>query len=181
MGSTDLTSLERRARRRYEWARLVRSIVGFAPALALVATAALLGRRPSSAVVFGGLMFVGGVLALWRGETLRKGVLPGVLAGVIPLATSLAANLWHGCNEDNCSSLCVPACTAGGIAAGLLVSILLARRRLRWPAWAAATGVTLCAGAMGCACVGYSGVFGLLTGFALGVIPIAAGRALAKG
>lgn len=179
MDSTELTKLEARARRRYERARLVRGVVGFAPVVALVACAALLGRRPASAVGIGGVLFVAGAALLWFGRSLHRAVLPGVLTGLVPLGLALAANWGHGCAGDHCSTLCVPACAAGGLAAGAVVSTLSHRRKHGWGFWLSASVVSLLTGAMGCACVGYSGVIGLLAGFAAGVAPQAARKLLA--
>ena len=64
MDSIDLSRLERRARRKYEWARARRAVLGFAPALGLVTLAALSNKHPTSALCFGGAMFVVGVGSL---------------------------------------------------------------------------------------------------------------------
>lgn len=180
MDSTELARLERLGRRRYEAARLARAVLGFAPVLVVVVGAALLGSRPSSSALFGGALFAAGVTLLWRGQGLQRAVLPGVLSGLIPLALSLAANLLHGCSDEHCTSLCIPACTVGGVAAGLVVSTLGLRRRLGWGFWAAASGLSVLTGAMGCACVGYSGVGGLVAGVAVAVAPQALRKALGR-
>ena len=171
MGSIDVAALERAARRRYEVARLLRALIGFAPASLIIATAALVGRRPGHSLAFGVALFAAGVFLLWHGRALHRAVLPGVLAGLVPLAASLTANLVHGCGSGHCSSYCVQACSAGGIVAGLIVSTVAARRSMPWSFWLAAGALSLMTGAMGCACVGYSGVLGLGLGFAAGLAP----------
>ena len=40
-----------------------------------------------------------------------------------------------------------------------------------WPAFALVGGCALLTGAMGCTCVGYSGLAGLALGYALGIVP----------
>jgi hypothetical protein len=172
MDSIDLTRLEAVARRRYELRRLLAGALGFAPVLSVVAVATTLGRRPLPALALGGLLFAAGVAALWRGEALRKAVLPGVFTGLIPLALALGFNLTHGCDGEHCTMVCLPACTAGGLVAGLAVSTFLARHRLPWPAWGAAASLSMLTGAMGCVCVGSSGILGMAGGFALGVAPV---------
>ena len=165
MDSIDLGRLEQRARLRYEFKRALRSALGFAPALLVVVLAAGLGRRPGSALAFGGLLFVCGSYLLWRGQTLHRAVLPGVLTGLIPLAFALVANRGHACPGGHCSTWCLPACIAGGVVAGLAVSYLATRRGLDWRFWVGASAVSVFTGAMGCSCVGYSGVVGLGLGY----------------
>ena len=171
MESIDLDSLEKRARVRYELARAARAIVGFTPALLLVLLAAALGRRPSSAVMFGSMLFVSGAFLLWRGQTMHRAVLPGLLAGIIPLTFALMANRGHACAGGHCSTWCLPACITGGVVAGLAVSWFATKRGLDWSFFAGATAVSLLTGAMGCSCIGYSGVIGLGVGFLAGALP----------
>lgn len=180
MASIDLDVLERRARMRYELARAGRSLLGFTPALLLVVGAAALGRRPSSAVMFGTLLFLSGAFLLWRGQTMHRAVLPGLLAGVIPLTFALMANRGHACAGGHCSTWCLPACIAGGVVAGFFVSWFASRRGLDWRFFLGASAVSLLTGAMGCACIGYSGVFGLAAGFLAGAVPMGVKRLVAR-
>ena len=173
MDSIDLAKLERQARRKYEWARARRALLGFAPALLVVAVAALANKHPTSAVAFGSVMFVVGASLLWYGREIRRAVLPGLAMGLLPLALALCANhMGHMCMDDRCMTMCVPACTLGGLGAGIGVSLI----GLRWkqgPAfWLGASVLTLLTGAMGCSCVGYSGVAGLAVGYGVGLIPV---------
>jgi hypothetical protein len=171
MASTDLHALERRVRRQYEWARVRRSVLGFSPALVVVAAAALYTKRPGSAAVFGAAMFAAGVLLLWYGRDLRRAVLPGLALGVLPLVLTLCVNHFHHCSGGVCVSWCVPACSAGGLAAGIGVAIVGHRTRRSLGYWAGASALTLLTGAMGCSCVGYSGIVGLVAGYAVGLAP----------
>jgi len=180
MASIDLDVLERRARVRYELARAGRSLLGFAPALLLVVGAAALGRRPSSAVMFGSMLFLSGAFLLWRGQTMHRAVLPGLLAGVIPLAFALMANRGHSCAGGHCSTWCLPACIAGGVVAGFMVSFIAHKRGLDWRFFLGASAVSLLTGAMGCACIGYSGVIGLGAGFLAGAVPLGVRRLVAS-
>lgn len=178
MGSTDAVQVQ--ARRRYEVARLLRCALGFAPVLALIGVSMAVGRRPSSALTFGVALYLSGVFVLWLGRGFHRGVLPGVGAGIIPLVAALAANFGHGCASGHCSTLCLPACIGGGVTAGLLVSVLISRRKLGAGAWASAGATCLLTGAMGCSCVGYSGVIGLIAGFAAGSLPMVGRRLFAR-
>lgn len=171
MESIDLDLLERRARLRYELSRAGRALLGFAPALLLIGVAAGLGRRPSSALFFGTLLFLSGAFLLWRGQTMHRAVLPGLATGLIPLTFALMANQGHACAGGHCSTWCLPACIAGGVVAGLVVSWIASRRGMDWRFWVGASAVSLLTGAMGCACIGYSGVLGLGAGFLGGALP----------
>ena len=172
MDSIDLARIERRLRFRYEWSRVQRALLGFAPVLLIVVASALLTKRPNSALLFGSSMFVAGTLALWYGRELRRAVLPGLLAGMVPLTLALCANhIGHACTGDRCVALCIPACTLGGLVAALAIAGLGHRGRRGLAFWIGASGIALLTGAMGCTCVGYSGLAGLALGYALGVIP----------
>jgi hypothetical protein len=76
-------------------------------------------------------------------------------------------------------TMCVPACSAGGVIAGLAVASVGNRRRAGAVFWLSASSLALLTGAMGCACVGYAGVVGLGVGFAAGVVPGLLRRAFA--
>ncbi len=172
MDSSELKHLERRVRRKYEWGRVRRAIVGFAPVIVVVVAAALLGNRPASTLMIGTAMFVSGAVLLWYGRDLRRAVLPGVVAGMVPLTLAICANHFgHVCSGESCMMLCVPACTLGGLVAGLAVAAVGHRGRHGPVFWAAASGLALLTGAMGCACVGYSGVAGLTIGLGAGLVP----------
>ncbi|HET7541636.1 MAG TPA: hypothetical protein VFK05_17300 [Polyangiaceae bacterium] len=177
MDSIDLAQLERRARRKYEWARVRRALLGFTPALLVIAFAALVNKHHVSACVFGSALFVAGAALLWYGHDIRRAVLPGLAMGLLPLSFALCVNhIGHACMGDHCLTLCVPACALGGIGAGVGVSIIGMRWKQGWPFWAGATVLTLLTGAMGCSCVGYGGIAGLALGFSLGLLPVALRR-----
>src|SRR5260221_9782019 len=137
MDSADVDRIERRTRARYEWSRAKRAVLGFGPALLIVAGAAALARHPMWTSAFGATLFVGGVALLWYGRDLKRAVLPGVAAGLIPLALALCAvRVGHACTGDGCMMLCVPACARLGAS-------LRGSRLRRW-AFATAGGVASC-------------------------------------
>ena len=163
-----LDELERRYRRIYEVSRLRRAISSFLPVLFLIATAIYFGGSAATALVAGPLLFVSGVLALWYGRDPGRGVLPGVLAGGGALVLVLCANqMGHFCTGERCMSWCLPACIVGGLLAGSGVSLIGVRERRGAGYWGSATLVTLATGALGCSCVGFSGIIGLAVGFVL--------------
>jgi hypothetical protein len=171
MDSTDFSKLERRVRFRYEWARLRRALVGFAPMLAVGGVAVALGRHPSVAAAFALGAFLAGVILLWYGRDFRRAVLPGAAAGLVPLTLALCASHWHHCTGDACVMVCVPACSAGGLLAGLAVTAIARHRRAGLVFLLPASGMALLTGAMGCSCVGVAGLVGLGVGYAIGLIP----------
>jgi hypothetical protein len=171
MDSTDLAQAQRRARVAYELARLRLALLGVAPVAVVVAVAACVAHRPVSTLWFGGATIAVGAAMLWYGRDPQRAVLPGIAAGLVPLALALCANNWHSCGPGGCSSFCVPACTLGGVVAGLAVASVGNQRRAGVWFWLSASGLALLTGSMGCACIGYSGVVGLGVGFAAGVVP----------
>ena len=172
MDSTELLRFERRARRSYELGRARRAALGAAPLALAVLVAALIGERPRWAAIFGALAFSWAALLLWYGRDVRRAVLPGVAAGLIPLTLALCASVvGHGCVGDHCVALCLPACSVGGVAAGLLVAALGHRGRHGAPYWLSVSGIALLTGASGCACVGYAGLLSLAVGYAAGFAP----------
>jgi hypothetical protein len=173
MDSIDVSQFERRARRKYEWARARQAILGFAPSLVIVMIAAVANERPMSAVTFGTAMFVVGAALLWYGREIRRAVLPGLAMGLLPLALALCAkHMGHACMGGECMTLCLPACTLGGVLAGAGVSLIGLRWKQGGSFWVGATLLTFLTGAMGCSCVGYAGVAGLALGYAVASIPL---------
>jgi hypothetical protein len=172
MASIDLANVERRARTRYESARAKRAAFGSTPVLLVTLIAAWLGDRPQTVILVGSFVFTWAVLLLWYGREPRRAVLPGIAAGLVPLAFALCANLIeHGCTGAECFRLCVPACALGGVVAGLAVAAVGHRRRRGAGFWVSASGIALLTGAMGCACVGYAGVVGMMMGYGAGLVP----------
>jgi hypothetical protein len=167
MESDEVTKTEHRARLAYEASRLRRAVVAFAPILLLVVAAALIGHRVEYAMVFGSALFAVGVVLLWYGHDIRRAVIPGVLAGLVPLVFALCAKrMGHACTGDGCMTLCVPACAAGGFLAGIVINVAWFRHGRYFGFWLAASAVTLLTGAMGCACTGVLGLVGLTLGYA---------------
>jgi len=171
MASPDLLALQRRLRFRYELSRARLALLGVVPVAVLVAVAATLAHRPESTLWFGAATVTAGATLLWYGREPQRAVLPGILAGIVPLALALCANNMHACGPGGCSSWCVEACTAGGVIAGLSVAIVGNQRRAGGWYWLSASSLALLTGGMGCMCVGFSGLIGLGLGFVGGVVP----------
>ncbi len=156
----------------YEASR-VKLGVGAAVVVAVVPLISLwLGGRPPTAGILGTVLVIGIGTLVWRGGLAAFTGLSGLKAGLVPLCFAHAANLYgHVCVPgQGCTSLCVPACAAGGLLAGLLVE--LAARKSARPAVVRAGGATvaLLTGALGCSCIGFGGLAGLALGMAMPLI-----------
>ena len=166
--------VQRQIRRRYEMQRGILALLGAIPVLLVVSLACVYSQRATTSALLGGGAIVLGVVMLWRGQQAQRAVLPAVGLGAIPLTLALWANAAHGCcvAGGTCmagmSSMCLPACSAGGLIAGGLLAVLGHRWRAGVWFWISATGMTLLVGATGCACVGYTGVLGLAIGYGIG-------------
>lgn len=171
MDPSELGRVEQRARFKYEWSRARRAVLGLSPMIGVIALAALLGRSPEWPVTFGALVFAYGAALLWYGRDLKRAVLPGVIAGLVPLTLALCAtHVGHVCTGDHCTMVCLPACAIGGVVAGLAVAVVGHRGAHGFGYWASASGIALLTGAMGCACIGVSGLGGLGLGFVAGLM-----------
>ncbi len=154
-----------KAMQRYELGRLRWAAVCAALTLAIPALAYALGHRPDTALWLGAVLALGVGFFIWRGKGWAAAVPSGLRAGIVPLGFALAAQrVGHVCTAGGCTTLCVPACIAGGAIAGVLVA--LGARNSPWPSATLVGGlwVSLAIGAMGCTCVGFSGVLGMLAG-----------------
>jgi hypothetical protein len=170
MDSTD-AGLEQRVRRAYEIGRARWAVLGFLPALALPAIVMCVDGVSLRTVLLGLGMFALGVVLLWLGRDRARGVLPGLVAGLLPLVGALCAPRMHVCMAGQCMSVCLAVCAGAGLLGGAGIGFVA--HRLRASVWfiGTASAVTLATGALGCACVGLGGVLGMAGGFALGLIP----------
>ncbi len=173
MDPSELDGLRRRLRLRYELSRLERALWGLFPALALAGVALVLGGTPRTVVTFGAVLGTLAVAALFRGQHAGRAVFPGLAAGLVPLACSLGARSFgHVCAGGHCYSMCLPACFAGGIVAGLVLAAQARRSSARLETFVASSSLALAAGSMGCGCVGLGGVVGAFLGLLLVATPV---------
>jgi hypothetical protein len=166
MDSERLDAVKERVRRAYELDRLRRAAAGFAPMLLMIGVASVIVGRYAVSMPAGVLLFAGGVLALWFGRDLGRGVLPGVIGGSLALVLALfATHMGHPCTGERCLSWCLPVCLVGGALAGGIVSFAGFKQQRGSGYWVSASGITLLTGALGCDCVGFAGIGGLVIGF----------------
>src|SRR5690349_17296874 len=85
------------ALRAYERSRGKLAALGFAPVLLIPVLVLCIDGMTWRTVALGVALFVAGVFLLWRGQDAARGVLPGVLAGLVPLTAALCAPSMHVC------------------------------------------------------------------------------------
>lgn len=177
MASADYDdALAARVRKAYERARWRQALAGFAPVLLVPTLALCLDGWTLRTAALGLALFAIGTTLLWYGRDAARGVLPGVLAGLLPFAAALCAPRMHMCMGHSCMSVCLVACAGSGLIAGAVLGIVWrASKRGRIALGVAAT-VTLITGTIGCACVGYGGVLGMVVGFLIGLLPLTTAR-----
>ncbi|MEW5742710.1 MAG: hypothetical protein AB1938_27580 [Myxococcota bacterium] len=169
------------ARRAYERSRLGRALAVAAPVVMLPAVSFLLGTSAASATLLGAGLVTAVALGVWRGGAVALSNAAGLKAGLIPLVFAHGAKAFgHVCTPAGCTTLCVPACAAGGVLAGALVEWWARRGPRPNVTRALGAGVAVLTGGLGCACVGYAGLLALLVGLALAmgvtrVLPLPSG------
>jgi len=171
-------TLKTRARRAYEAGRLgaaLRRSLWLAPVVAL---AGLCCADPAGTIVCGVGLIAAVTFCLWRGESFRRGIRPGLLAGFIPMLVPLVAQAGgHLCGADRCllfPTLCILGGLAGGVALGLLAP--RPREAHGVPLFVASLIAGL-AGATGCLLYGLIGLGGMAVGLLAGAVPVLATRA----
>jgi hypothetical protein len=170
---TPILRARQAAQRAWEWQQAGRATVGTIPIVFLcLAMLAISGRAVQISTIGAGLV-VAVWLSLFLGREFRRGVLPGIAAGIFPLVMATTAEMvGHSCSAEGCVSWCVPACIAGGVTGGALLS--WSARRREWPLSQLLVGgwVSILCGALGCSCVGYSGIVGMVAGLAIPTAPV---------
>jgi hypothetical protein len=172
MASIDLNDpAAARVLRAYERGRWRHALTGFAPVLLLPMLVLCIDGISLRTIALGALLFGTGVFVLWRGRDAARSVLPGVLAGTVPLVAAICAPRMHVCTGSSCMSFCLAACAGGGFLAGVVVGLVWRRSRRGRVSLAIAAVLSTMTGALGCSCVGYGGVLGMAAGFMLGMLP----------
>jgi hypothetical protein len=173
METEHVTRIERRVRRTWEWHLAGRATLGTLPAVLLVAAMAGLGGRMVQWLGIGAGLIVAAWLALYLGGRFRRAVMPGLAGGLVPLSCAVAADLYgHACSASGCVSLCVPACIGGGLGCGILISVHARRSDWQPVSLITAGWIAALAGALGCSCVGFSGIAGMAVGLVLPMAPV---------
>jgi hypothetical protein len=165
MANPNLDDLQRRARAAYERGRWQRACIEAWPVLGLGGLAIAFGSRPGLAAVLAAILLVSVVVLGHRGGAWRRAIVPGLVAGSLPMVVGLSAcHIPHVCGGSVCMSWCMPFV---GVAA-LLGGMVLARRAARSrPELLISASIASLTGAMGCIAIGLGGPLGLAAGMAL--------------
>lgn len=170
MTDIDLARLEARARGAYERGRWRLGIASAWPALVLAGLCISLGGKPMITVSIAVVLGVTIAIAVHRGRHHARAVVPGLLAGALPmLAGLLACRIPHVCAGPTCLQFCAPLCLGAGAVAGLW--LVVGKRRAGnsdVPSLWVATVIALLTGALGCFFVGLGGLAGMALGLSLG-------------
>ncbi len=161
-------TLERRLRRFYEMGRMLRALRLGLPILGLALLAYWFGPGRSFDQFAAGSLGLLGLVYLWRGQMAEKATFPGIVAGMVPLLLTHLANAGQsGCEHGVAVTSCMVACLVGGVVAALVVVRFASPLPRPLPAWGFAASLAFLTGALGCSCIGYSGVLALSGGLLL--------------
>jgi hypothetical protein len=131
-----------------------------------------LSPRPVLSAAAAGLLVVTGLAFLWRGRVAGRSVLPGVGAGLVPLTLTLLVNgIVPGCPAHGCTPYCTYACVVGGVVAGAMLVRFARHEAWRTTSWALGSCMAALTGSLGCGCVDYLGVLGMVGALLLTGVP----------
>jgi hypothetical protein len=174
MADVELAALERRARAAYERGRWRRAVLDAWPVLVLAGLAFAFGSRPWLVVALTVPLLVAVVVMGHRGGAWRRAIVPGLVAGSLPMVAGLSAcHIPHACNGPECMAWCMPTIGAAGLLGGLVVAhrVLRSQPVGKVAVLAPAALLASLTGAMGCIALGVGGLLGLAAGIAVGMVP----------
>ncbi len=163
-----------RARRLYELGRVRSAAWTALLVLPFVGCALFAAETPLSVAALGAALYLLAAGLFFRGQVFGAAVGLGLVAGTAPmLAPVLFRNSGYCCIGGSCSSTCLIACTVGGVAAGLVIGWVAAKRAERpGTFWVAATAVAALTGCLGCATAGLTSVFAMIAALVVVSIPV---------
>ncbi|HYV86431.1 MAG TPA: hypothetical protein VFB49_11010 [Patescibacteria group bacterium] len=169
--------LAARARRAYETGRLGSAASRALPLLPLACLPILCCPDPARSIACGVALVAVVTCCLWRGEALRRGVRPGLIAGGVPLMIPVVAQATgHLCGIGRClidPTICIVAGVAGGIALGVFAPRPREAHGIPLVTASLIAGLT---GSVGCWMYGLVGVAGMVVGLLAGAAPVLAVR-----
>ncbi len=164
MAPIDTASLRARAKRAYEVGRFREALAFAVFVVPMVVLSLLVCRQPGLTGLGGSALLLLAIGFRWRGGAVGRAVMPGLLAGSVPLVLPvLLRSSGHCCIGGACWSICMLGCVAGGVLAGVAVGVAAqAELERRWTFLSAATLIAGLSGLLGCAIVGAAGIAGMV-------------------
>lgn len=164
-----------RARRAYELARANRALLRAAVlAVPLGAAVGWSGTSPQNWSMGAGLLAIAWFAWFW-GRSAGRAVWTGFAGGAVVWGMATwAGSCCSACAVgEPCMTTpdCFVACALGGLVAGILLVRTAARLQRPLEGAAVAATIALLTGAIGCSCVGTSGVVGAAVGLAMVCVP----------
>jgi hypothetical protein len=175
MASTDLPiTAYSRARRAYELGRLRLGLRTALVVMPMIGLSLLLSTRPALSWSAGALLFALVAALSARGGAHGRAVVPGLLAGSLPLLLpALLRTSGHCCIGGACWSMCMAGCIVGGLFAGVAIGLVAASEPERSRFLLASTAIAGLAGALGCVMAGALGIAGMALAVLASSWPIA--------
>jgi hypothetical protein len=170
MANVDLEALQAQARSAYERGRWRLGLQAAWPALVMAGLCVALGGQLFATLGLGVVLAAVIAKATHSGRGASRAVIPGLLAGALPLAVGLiACRVPHACVAGFCVSWCAPLCLGAGGLAGVILGARATRAPAeRQPSMFVGMTVAVLTGSLGCLVVGLGGVVGMLVGVSLG-------------
>jgi len=171
------TTLAARACHAYEIGRLNSALRRAVLLLPLPGLTLLCCPDPARSLIAGIGLVAAVTFCLWRGQALRRGVRPGLVAGLVPLSIPLVAQVTgHMCQASRClldPTVCILAGIAGGVALGVFAP---RPRDAHGIPLVTASLIAGLAGSVGCWMYGLIGIGGMVVGLVAGAAPVLVAR-----
>ncbi|HTV22357.1 MAG TPA: hypothetical protein VMG12_26900 [Polyangiaceae bacterium] len=183
MTSMNEATVRSRVRRAYELGRWLSALRLGLIVIPMALLSGVVARAPVWAASAGLALFALVAVLGWRGQSYGRAVVPGLLAGSVPLVLPLLMRSTGLCCVGGvCLPFCMLGCTVGGLVVGISLGLRsAAERQGRWTFLAAATSIAALAGILGCAIVGTAGIAGMLGAVVVSSLPVAvAARSLSR-
>jgi hypothetical protein len=175
-----LEEQKRRARLAYEKGRGRHALLAASP-FVMVGALAGAAEGVTTSLIGALLVFTVAAAALFRGQDVGRAIVPGALAGALPVAmVTLSMRYAHVCTTVSCTSVCLAACAVGGTLAAAIVHLHARRAESPRQAWLGGAAVATAMGMVACTCLGTLGLVAVTAGLVVGSLPRATSRAYAR-
>lgn len=152
---------EKRAMRNYELARLrVASRVAIV-VVPIVCVAMAISSQPTDCACIGFLLLLGVMGMRWYGRGLDRIVIPGLLAGTIPMFAGLLKSKFPSADAE---VACIALCSLGFLSGAYLARSAFTNCTARVKGWIGGVGVAAATALMGCIGDGMEAPFGVAIG-----------------